>query len=142
MSWYREPNGTIVVEDGQELLKEHLNHGFLTREDGKVILLDYGLLYLCGKEHKKRRFFGRRDSEEVTWRLPYKNAIKMMKKDNYDYGDCPMDKSKCRFWNDNFNICSIYSDFEAKKREKTPCVTASKLKRRKGKHCGQTADVV
>ena len=124
MSWYREPDGTIVVEDGQELLKNHLNHGFLTREDGKVILLDYDLLYLCGKEHKKRRFFGRRDSEEVTWKLPYNNAIKFMKKDSYDYGECPMDKSKCRFWNDYFDICSIYSDFESKKREKTPCVMA------------------
>ena len=89
MSWYREADGTIVVEDGQELLKNHLNHGFLTREDGKVILLDYDLLWLCGKEHKKRRFFGRKDSETITWERPYKNAIKLMKKDNYDYGDCP-----------------------------------------------------
>ena len=122
MSWYREADGTIVVEDGQELLKNHLNHGFLVREDGKVILLDYGLLYLCGKEHKKRRFFGRKDSETVTWERPYKNAIKLMKKDNYDYGDCPQDKSKCKFWNEYFSICAINSNFDAKKREKVPCV--------------------
>ena len=126
MSWYREPDGTIVVEDGQELLNNHLNHGFWTREDGKVILLDYSLLYLCDKEHKKRRFFGRRDSEEVTWKLPYKNAIKLMKKDNYDYGECPMDKSKCRFWNDYFNICSIYSNFDMKKKEKAACIKNNK----------------
>ena len=121
MSWYREADGTIVVED-TDLIKTHLNHGFLLREDGKLILLDYSQLYLCGKEHKKRRFFGRRDSEEVTWKLPYKNAIKLMKKDSYDYGDCPMDKSKCRFWNDYFNICSIYSNFEMKKKEKAICL--------------------
>jgi hypothetical protein len=122
MSWYREGDGTIVVEDGHELLKDHLNHGFWVREDGKVVLLDYDLLYLCGKEHKKRRFLGRRSSEEVTMSLPYRKAIEILKKDYGEYHLCPKDKSKCRFWNNLFEICSIHGNDDAKKREKVPCI--------------------
>ena len=133
MSWYKEPDGTIIVED-EDLLKNHLNHGFWLREDGKLVLLDYSLLYLCGKEHKKRRFFGRKDSEQVTWEIPFKNAMKLIRKDDNDYADCPQDKSKCRFWNDSFSICSIYWNLDAKLRENAPCVQQGvKMKKKRKK---------
>ena len=78
MSWHREPDGTIIVHE-HEIIKNHLNHGFWLREDGKLVLYDESLLYLCGKEIKPRRFFGRRSSEEVTRTKPFTDA---MKRDN------------------------------------------------------------
>ena len=122
MSWYRESNGTIVVDD-PNLIKTHLNIGFWIREeDGKLILLDESLLYLCGKERKRRSFKGRRSSSEVTRSKSYGTVISLLTKDRVP-DTCCKDKSKCRFWNNVFHICSLCGNEQTKKREKTPCIT-------------------
>jgi hypothetical protein len=36
-------------------------------------------------------------------------------------GLCPMNKAKCRFWNDIFYVCSIAIKNEIKVKENTPC---------------------
>lgn len=129
MSWYRESNGTIVVDD-PNLIKTHLNIGFWIREeDGKLILLDESLLYLCGKERKRRIYRGRRSSSEVTHSKAYGSVISHLIKNEVADGCC-RDKKRCRFWNSVYNVCSLQGNIKAMKKEKTPCTT-NKFNKRK-----------
>ena len=122
---YQIGDSAWVVEGDPDFLKKHLNFGFLQDERGRIICTDYSLLYLCGRRIRKRRFKGRRSSEEVDAMQPFQNAMKCLKrnirKQHVFFGLCPADKSKCRFWNDVFQVCSIARNDEAKIKENTPC---------------------
>lgn len=120
MSWKRE-NGTIVCDE--DFTKNHLNFGTIRRPDGKVIVLDESLMHYCGKQ-KKRRFFGRRSSEEVTAKEPFEIAMKVMRRNGKatdSYMHCPRRHSGCRFFNDVFQVCSIGRNTAAMVMEHTPC---------------------
>lgn len=123
MSWYREKaTGAIIVEG--DFTKDHLNHGTWKRPDGKLILLDEGLLHYCGKEIKKRNFYGRRSSDEVTAKEPFEIAMKIWKRNGKStdaYHHCPRTHKGCRFYNDVFHVCSIGRNKAAMVREHTPC---------------------
>ena len=110
MSYYREANGTIVVnKDCEHLVKEHIGFqmGTIRRDDGRLILLDHDLLSVCGK----------RVPRPHTRRPPrFKTALKKVHEDVMDElvskwdeevnFNCPRDKSKCKFWNDVFLVCA------------------------------------
>ena len=135
MSWHREGGDIVVNKDCEGLVHTNLQFqmGTMRRSDGKLIVIDHSILYLCGKENKQRKFFGRRSSEEVTFREPFRNVMKMVRRGTKAIGPlihlCPMDKQKCRFWNDAFYVCSIARDHEAKMKENTPCSTGIEKKK-------------
>ncbi len=122
---YQIADNAWVVEGDPDFLKKHLNFGFIQDERGRIICIDYSLLYLCGRRIRKRRFKGRRSSEEVDARQPFQNVMKCLKRNCREQGVflslCPMNKAKCRFWNDNFYVCSIARKNEIKVKENTPC---------------------
>ena len=58
MSWHRESDGTIVVnKDCEDLVHTNVQFqmGTMRRHDGKLIVIDNSILYLCGKEKKPMR---------------------------------------------------------------------------------------
>lgn len=128
MSWHRECDGTIVVnKDCEGLVHSNVQFqmGTMRRPDGKLIVIDDSILYLCGKEKKPRRFLGRKSSDEVTFREPFRYVMKVLRRGTKATLPlihlCPRNKKKCRFWNDVFEICSIARNHEAKIKENTPC---------------------
>lgn len=107
MSWYKESDGTIIVTGLDDLVHSNITFKMSTvrRDDGKLVLIDYQALYLCGK--RVRRPSSRRPPR-------YKPAIQHVCEDIIDSfvtrdvvpDNCPMEKSKCVFWNDVFLVCS------------------------------------
>lgn len=111
MSYYRESDGTIVVnKDCEHLVHEHIGfqQGTARRKDGRLVLLDPDLLSMCGKRvprpHTRRlpRFKSahQKVNEDVMDELVCKMAQEMPD------ANCPQDKSKCKFWNDVFLVCA------------------------------------
>lgn len=110
MSYYRDSDGTIVInKDCEHLVNEHIGFqmGTIRHEDGRLVLLDPDLLSMCGKRVPRPHI-----------RKPphFKTAIRKVHEDVMDelvskwtndmYENCPHDKSKCRFYNDVFEVCS------------------------------------
>ena len=128
MSWYRNNDGDIIVSADNEITPENnlqFQMGTMPLQDGSYLLLDESLLYLCGKKKNKRRFFGRRSSEEVTLDLVFTGAVEKIGEDEDSIHDsCPRKHEKCRFYNDVYCVCSIAGNYAAMKKEKTPCSTA------------------
>lgn len=122
MSWYREHDGTIIVcEDCEHLIHEHIGFqmGTTRRSDGKLILLDPDLLSMCGK--RKRRYPSNRKPPRSTHLIVCSDIIDdFISRDN-NLEDCPMDKSKCRFYNDVFCVCVI-EEYKDKVKNHCPCV--------------------
>ena len=49
-----------------------------------------------------------------------KKALKFATRQTH-FSGCPMDKKKCRFWNDVFYVCSISRKWKQKIEQKCPC---------------------
>ena len=123
---YKIGDNMWVVEGDPDFLRHHLNHGFLEDESGRIICIDPSMLYMCGRLIHKRRFFGRRSNEEVTIAKAWENTVKSLDRCIAKQPtDCPRDKSKCRFWNDVFDVCSIAGNRQAMATENTPCIKTS-----------------
>lgn len=110
MSYYRESDGTIVVNsDCEHLIKEHIGFqmGTVRREDGRFVLLDPDLLSMCGKRvprpHTRRppRFksMHQKVNEDLMDEL-------MCKLEDQLPENCPRKQSECKFYNEVFEVCS------------------------------------
>lgn len=119
---YKIGDNAWVVDGDPQFLRKHLNLGFWQDESGRIICTDPGMLYLCGRLIRKRRFFGRRSSMEVSMTEPYVKALKKLRRDRLRSG-CPHDHGKCIFWNGIFQVCSAKDDAAREKRG-TPCYVA------------------
>ena len=125
MSWYRDSSGNIIVSEDNEINpRNNIQFQMGTRQlsDGSYLLLDESLLYLCGEKKQRRRFFGRRSSEEVTRMLPFEKAISHIIRDKDSLSSlCPRKHSVCRFYNDIFEVCSIAGKHDRMIEQNTPC---------------------
>ena len=127
MSWYTESDGTIIVCPDSDQRKTHIGFqmGTILRYDGKLVLIDNDLLWMCGKKTteekwKKEHCPHEADEEEPTIAFFLASALKKSVHNKIPLG-CPMDKKKCRFWNDVFHVCSISRKWKQKIEQKCPC---------------------
>lgn len=122
MNWYRD-NGMIVVCGGSEhLARENicLQMGTMRLPDGRLILTDHSLLWMCGK---KRRRPSRKRAERTPPILALSRRIVKSAGEN-DVLGCVADKGLCRFYNDYFCTCSLNSA-DRRKHERCPCMSGA-----------------
>ena len=129
MSWYSESDGTIIVCPDADQRKTHIGFqmGTILRHDGKLVLIDNDLLWMCGKKTTEKKWEqehspAEEDEEELTVAGYITKALKSANRQTISL-DCPKDKKKCRFWNNVFYVCSISRKWKKKIEEKCPCVT-------------------
>ncbi|MBO6031792.1 MAG: hypothetical protein J6Q22_10090 [Prevotella sp.] len=127
MSWYTESDGTIIVCPDSDQLKSHIGFqmGTILRYDGKLVLIDPDLLWMCGKKTTEKKWEQEHSPVEedgVDLTAPYKKAVEFISIPSQRHQEgCPRDKTKCRFWNDVFDVCSIARRWKAKIEQKCPC---------------------
>ena len=127
MSWYTESDGTIIVCPDSDQRKTHIGFqmGTVLRYDGKLVLTDYDLLWMCGKKTTEKKWEQEHspveeDEEECDLAGVLTKALKFANRQKPS-PNCPMDKKKCRFWNDVFYVCSISRKWKQKIVQKCPC---------------------
>ena len=127
MSWYAESDGTIIVCPDSDQRKTHIGFqmGTILRYDGKLVLTDPDLLWMCGKKTTEKKWEQEHspveeDEEECNVAGILTKALKSANRQKPSL-DCPMDKKKCRFWNNVFYVCSIARKWKQKIEQKCPC---------------------
>ena len=127
MSWYIESDGTIIVCPDSDQRKNHIGFqmGTVLRYDGKLVLTDTDLLWMCGKKTTEKKWEQEHspveeDEEECNVPGIITKALKFANRQKPS-PNCPMDKKKCRFWNDVFYVCSISRKWKQKIEQKCPC---------------------
>lgn len=127
MSWYIESDGTIIVCPDSDQRKTHIGFqmGTIPRYDGKLVLTDTDLLWMCGKKTTEKKWEeehrpAEEDEEECNVAGILTKALKFATRQKH-FSGCPMDKKKCRFWNDVFYVCSISRKWKQKIEQKCPC---------------------
>lgn len=127
MSWYAESDGTIIVCPDSDQRKTHIGFqmGTILRHDGKLVLIDPDLLWMCGKKTTEKKWEqehspSEEDEEECNVAGILTKALKFATRQKH-FHNCPMDKKKCRFWNDVFYVCSISRKWKQKIEQKCPC---------------------
>lgn len=106
MSWYKERDGTIVVgEDSEDLVRTNIvfQMGTVRRHDGKLVLLDPDLKWMCGK--KKRRPYHRKKDVRSDYMKLMAPVGKLLAQERSP--GCVMDNKKCKFWNSRFLTCCL-----------------------------------
>lgn len=132
MSWYTESDGTIIVCPDADQRKTHIGFqmGTILRYDGKLVLTDTDLLWMCGKKTTEKQWEQEHrqieeDEEECNMAGILTKALKFATHQKIS-AECPMDKKKCRFWNNVFDVCSIARKWKQKIEQKCPCTTKIK----------------
>ena len=127
MSWYTESDGTIIVCPDSDQRKTHIGFqmGTILRYDGKLVLTDTDLLWMCGKKTTEKKWEeehrpAEEDEEEGNIAGILTKALKFATRQKH-FSGCPMDKKKCRFWNNVFYVCSIARKWKQKIEQKCPC---------------------
>ena len=127
MSWYMEHDGTIIVCPDSDQRKTHIGFqmGTILRYDGKLVLTDTDLLWMCGKKTTEKKWEeehhpAEEDEEEGNIAGILTKALKFTTRQKH-FSGCPMDKKKCRFWNDVFYVCSMSRKWKQKIEQKCPC---------------------